>query len=296
MISLEQYTQVAHRAVIDTAQAYHLQATTVEGLPLSVPCSYQILEPGFRPFRAGKASPQELQSELDTVLGQAEARGINAGIEGQEAIRKLSVQLGLGIDCSNFAYRCLTLLHERVGIGEYTDTVFRSAPEIRDLHASKESWAARDQDGNARPLSAPEAEKLGAADLLDTTWIASVFGKDPEFIIGSHHMSNADAAQPLHAAKVLPGDMIAFNKAGNGVVSHVAVVESTDTASDGSMHMDFWHAWHTRDFQSGLRRDNLQTDGQSFTWSHEGLADPTRYQGHFFCRPLGLIALTASLA
>ncbi len=125
MPSLDQYEHEARRAVTDTAQAFHLQASTVDGLPLSVPCSYQILEPGFRPFRAGKATSQELQGELDSVLAQAEARGISAGIEGQESIRKISVQLGLGIDCSNLAFRGLTLLHKRLGLRPYTDNVFR---------------------------------------------------------------------------------------------------------------------------------------------------------------------------
>lgn len=294
MLSPEQYAHEARGAVVDTAQAFHLKASAGDGSPVSAPCSYQILEPGFRPFRAGKASPKELQDELDGVLGQAQSRGIDPGIEGQEAIRKLSVQLGLGIDCSNFAYHTLARLHDRLGFGSYTDHVFRSGAEIRELHANKESWAARDEDGNPRQLTTEESDKLRTSEFVAVTWIEDVFNKDPEFIIGSHHMSSPEAAEQVLPQDVLPGDLIAFNKAGNGRVSHIAVVEKADALSEETMRMDFWHSWHTRDFQSGLRRDAVQTNGVSSTWSHDGLADPTRYSGYFFCRPMGTAALTAT--
>jgi hypothetical protein len=290
MTSLEQYREQAHRAVVDTAQAFHLEAQTRSGLVLEVPCSYQILEPGFRPFRAGKAPPEELQQELDGVVSEAQNRGIDIGIEGEESLRKLVVQLGLGIDCSNFAYRSLMRAHDQLDLGKYTDTVFRSAEEIRSLHGSKSSWSAKDANGNQRNLTDDEESKLAGAEILEAGWVADVFGKDPEFIIGSHHMSTGDAARLIPPEETLPGDLIAFNKAGNGKVSHVAVVETVE-ANEADTFIEFWHAWHTRDFNSGVRRDHVKVMPNSEKWSHEGLADTTRYGGYYFCRPLAMAAL-----
>ena len=292
MLSLEKYTIEAQRAVTDTVDAFHLHAAVSDGSSVIVPCSYQILEPGFRPFRAGKASPQELQSELDSVLEQAEKRGIDPGIEDEEALRKLAIQLGLGIDCSNLAFRSLDLLHDRLGIGPYTSRVFRSAAEIQDLNANKDSWAAKNEDGSPRSLTDEEVEKLETADVVEASWVASVFGKDPEFIIGSRHMTDMSAAYPVEQKNTLPGDLLAFKKAGSGAVSHLAVVETVDEVEEGVIHVDFWHSWHTRDFESGLRRDAVTLEGDSLTWSHEGLASPTRYEEHFFCRPTGMAELT----
>src|SRR5690606_32773981 len=103
-------------------------------------------------------------------------------------------------------------------------------------------------------------------------------------------------AVPVEPTNLYPGDVLAFNKAGNGVISHVAMVEAVDQVND-SQEVAFWHSWHTRDFDAGLRRDSVRisSDNRQLTWSHEGLADTSRYQGHFFCRPIGMHALAASL-
>jgi hypothetical protein len=88
--------------------------------------------------------------------------------------------------------------------------------------------------------------------------------------------------------------LLAFKKAGSGVVSHVAVIESTEAEGDVT-HAKFWHSWHTRDFESGVRRDHVTAIGEHSVWSHNGLTDTSRYQGHFFCRPIGMAALYSSL-
>lgn len=293
-MSFEQYRHDARHAVIDTAQAFHLNAITNEGRQLEVPCSYQILEPGFRPFRAGKATAEELQAELDDNLAQAAVRKIDPGIEGYESVRKICLQLGLGIDCSNFAYRAQTLLHGIVNGEPYVNHVFRDGKEISSLHATKDSWTAKDEHGHPRELTEEERAKLDTNDPVSIAWIASVFGKDPEFVMGSHHMTTQEAAVPIEATEALPGDLLAFKKAGNGVVSHVAVVESVEASAD-HVRLDFWHSWHTRDIKSGLRRDSVQYGDLNPTWSHEGLADTERYQGHYICRPIGLVAIVKTL-
>ena len=58
----------------------------------------------------------------------------------------------------------------------------------------------------------------------------------------------------------------------------------TLVAYSGVTHVNFWHAWHTRDFASGLRRDTVTIDqrGQP-AWSHQGLTDTSRYEGTLFC-------------
>ena len=285
MISTEQYQAETHQAVVDTALAFHLQAITTEGLLVNVPCGYQILQPGFRPFRAGKASPQELQDCLDGVVQEAHEKGIDLGIEGRQSLRKLSIQLGLGIDCSNFAYRALTLVHGRLDLPSYITSVFRDAAEIRVLHSKGGSWEAKDADGNPRELTDDEADLLSTDSSIDIAWIASLFGKDPAFITGSKHICSTAATEPTDSAHLMPCDLLAFRKAGTAAVSHVAVIETVEF-SGSEVHADFWHAWHSRDFESGIRRDSVTfAEGSEPSWSHEGLADPGRYQGYSLVRP-----------
>ncbi len=295
MISIEAYKQATHQAVVDTAQAYHLKTTTNSGLQLAVPCSYQILEPGFRPFRSGKASAEELQRQLDDVCDQARASSIDLGLESAESVRKLSIQLGLGIDCSNFAFRALSLIHDRLELGPYTDYVFLHGPDIKYLHSAKESWSAKNDDGSPRQLEDEEQQKLQESELLDTTWVAQTFSKDPEFIIGSQHISGSNAARIISPNEALPGDLIAFKKAGKAVVSHVAVIESVNVSNTDLTQIDFWHSWHSRDFESGLRRDSVTVNGSTCKWSQEGLSDQTRYKEHYLCRPIGLASIIENL-
>lgn len=294
MITGEQYRATARGAVIDTAYDFHLKAVTNKGLHIAVPGSYQILEPGFRPYKAGKASPEELQQVLDEVVTDAEERGIDLGITGPESVQKLSLQLGLGIDCSNFAYRALSAIHERLELPPYTQTVFREAPEIKALYEKKGGWEPKTRDGTPRELTARESVLLKAKNsLLTVEWIARVFGKDPEFITGSQHICSSDAAVKVDTDELLPGDLIAFHKAGGGVVSHVAVIENVETIDD-VVRASFWHSWHTRNFGSGLRRDWVDLrDGVVPVWSHDGLADTDRYQGHGFVRPKAMASLLA---
>lgn len=290
MSDLESYKQEAHRAVADTAQAFHLQATTNEGLAVAVPVTYQILEPGFRPFRAAKASAGELQQVLDDTVAEAETKGIDLGIEGQESLRKLAIQLGLGIDCSNFVYRSLELLHDRLGLGAYTETVYREAAEIKALHDKKGNWRAKDENGNDRELTEDEARILETQDSVSVRWVTDTFGKDPEFILGSKHIAAAEATVPIASVDVAPGDIIAFNKAVSGVVSHVAIVESVEETRFART-AQFWHSWHSRDFQSGLRRDYVTFGEEVAVWSHEDLADASRYRGHTLVRPVALASV-----
>jgi hypothetical protein len=295
MLTLEQYAVETSSVVAETAESFHLHAKTVDGTPISIPPSFQIVEPGFRPFRAGKASAEVLQAELNQTLEEAKMSGTEIGIEGPESFRKLLIQLGLGIDCSNFAYRSLSLIHSRLGLGSYEESVFRIAYEIRRLHERKESWSAKDSSGNPRNMSMQETEILHKLHVLDVGWIANVFGKDPEFIMGSRHITGENATKLVHPRNALPGDLVAFRTAVSEVVSHVAVVETVEK-SDEEVHIEFWHPWHTRDFQSGLRKDSLTTDGIHNSWSHEGLANPNRYDGHYLCRPNKMDRLTETIS
>ncbi len=284
-MSRETIGQDAHQAVLDTALDFHLQATTVSGVAVDVPCSYQIVESGFRPYLSGKGSPEELQQKLDTTITSAAERGEGLGIESQDSLRKLAIQLGLGIDCSNFAYRALTLVHNRLELPSYASTVFRKSSDILSLYESKGSWRAKDEDGELRELTPVELDALTNNGVVDVEWISSVFGKDPQFITGSMHIADIEATDPTDPDNLQPGDIIAFNKAAIGTVSHVAIVESVDD-TPGGVHVDFWHSWHTRDFDSGLRRDNVSfSDSPEPSWSHQGLSDPKRYKGHQLLRP-----------
>lgn len=273
-----------HQAVTDTANSFHLSAITAGGVAVSVPATYQILEPGFRPFRAGKASAVELQGEIDAVVGEAESRSVDLGIESQESLRKLCLQLGLGIDCSNFAYRAMTAAHNSLELPSYTTLVYRNAREIERLYREKASWSARDHDGGERELTVVEKEHLKVSTSLDVAWICDVFGKDPEFVIGSKHLAEPETSRVVELDDLQPGDMLVFEKAGTGNVSHVGVVESIEGTRFGRTFVNFWHSWHSRDFESGLRRDTMTDVDGTRAWSHEGLSDPSRYSNHYFVR------------
>lgn len=293
--NLELYAYEAYTAVNNMAMAFHLSATNTEGAALRVPCTYQIAEPGFRPFRSGKASPEELQGAFDEIVGLAVDRGIDLGIESDDSVTKIALQQGLGIDCSNFAARALTAVHAHLELPAFYTSVYRAADDIRRLHHDKGSWVAKDNDGNDRLLTGEEAQHLATEEWLSIDWIATVFGKDPEFITGSSHLTSEQSARKVYPVETLPGDVIAFEKAGKAVVSHVGVVEAV-VAEDDGIRVDFWHSWHTRDFESGLRRDRvLVHDNGTSQWSHPGLGDSLRYQGYYFARPIGLDALVKSL-
>lgn len=278
MIRLEQYSEAAQAAVHQTATDFHLEAKTTKGVLVSAPCTYQIREPGFRPFRDGKASAAELQAALDDTVLDAENRGIDLGIEGHESIRKLALQLGLGIDCSNFVYRAVALAHQNLGIDPYERAVFRDGSEVRSLHTQGGSWSTLNEHTHDDLVS------LQTADLLSIEWLQRVLGKDPEFIIGSKHIAADAAVNQIDIKALLPGDILGFKKAGQGTVSHVAVIESVD-ASEGQYRANFWHSWHTRDLESGLRADTVTFSGDSYAWSHAGLADKTRYEDYVLLRP-----------
>lgn len=285
-------------AVIETAQSFHLSATTSHGESLLVPVSYQIREDGFRPYRAGKASATELQQELDLLVDSARESGVDLGIEGVDSVRKLMVQQGLGIDCSNFAFQALSLAHERLDLPPYTSQVYRNTSDVAGLVA-KGSWLPKTGEGLVRDLTDEEADILASEEenlTVSVEWVCSVFGKDPEFITGSSQITAPEATVPVGPTDLVAGDLVAFHSVSGKGVSHVTVVEDADVLDD-VVNVAFWHSWHTRDFESGLRRDTVRihADG-TLQWSHQGLGDPERYQAHTFRRPAGLAVHYASLA
>jgi cell wall-associated NlpC family hydrolase len=292
MVSAGEYNTRVGSAIDETVWAYHLRATNHEGEGLVVPCSYQIAESGFRPFRAGKASPGELQGELDKIISRAEENGTDTGIENDDSVRKIAIQNGLGIDCSRFVFEALRRAYDRLELPEYTRTIFRGAENIRQIHNDR-IWQPKDKEGNVRELKPHEARRLDNEDLLPVSWIAEVFGKDPEFISGSMHITNEPSSVEVNANELLPGDLIAFRNAEKHTVSHVGIVGSVER-SEPSIQVKFWHSWHTRDFESGLRSDSLilEKDGHAPTWSHPGLGNPRRYAGYYFARPLLMKSLT----
>lgn len=296
----EDYIDIVHGAVVETAQRFHLRAETDDGRLIEVPMGYQILEPGFRPFRAGKASPEEIQAELDQLIADASEKGVALGVEGKESVGKLAIQNGWGVDCSNFAYHALEAIHNRLALPQYPETVFRSASDVRALHeasikSGNPNWLAKDENGEARNLSDVEQDQLEVADCLSIDWIMKTFGKDPTFVTGSAHICAEEATVGVETDELLPGDLIAFTKAGAGVVSHVGVIEQAERVGDETQ-ADFWHSWHSRDYESGIRRDRvIISPGQAHRWSHEGLEDPTRYEAYSFRRPAAMAVAYAQL-
>ena len=286
--------QEVRSAVNETALAFHLSAVTTTNEQLLVPSTYQILEPGFRPFRAGKASPEELQAELDLTISLAEERGVSIGIESRDSVTKLMLQQGLGIDCSNFAFRALSLAQDNLQLPPYVASVFRDAAEIQALHDTGK-WTPVSKDGSARELSRKEASQLHDNELVTIEWVCDVFGKDPEFVTGSSQICDTNATVAVVPEELLPGDLIAFRSAPSQKISHVGVAEEV-VQKNGVVTVGFWHSWHTRDFASGLRRDTVRVNADhELQWSHQGLGDTERYDQHTFRRPAALALRYAEL-
>lgn len=274
--------------IADTVDAYHLTAEDDRGSTLHVPVVYQIAgEPLFRPFRAAKASPVELQTELDRLIASSRDLGVDVGIERIESLRKIMSQHGLGIDCSRFGYEVLSRVYHRLQLPDYASEVFRDGEMVRDLHAAGR-WPARDLSGTDRNLTAEEARTLHDVRRVPVSWIRDVLGKDPEFITGAAHMCDEAATVAVQPEALLAGDLLAFDAASGKGVSHLAVVDEAVAGARG-IEISFWHSWHTRDHTAGLRRDRLLvTEGDSFEWSHPGLENPKRYRGYAFRRPAAL--------
>lgn len=295
MSQIEKYTEQARNTVSETVEDFRVTATLDGGTIVDVPFVYQIAEPGFRPYRAGKAAPEELREQFATVIGQADERGVALGLESRDSVRKLLFQLGLGVDCSNFAYRAMGRLHERIGLSHYDSTVFWPVKKINKFNQTLPTWKPKDADKNERPLKCAEAATLRGTGLVSVEWIADVFGKDPEFITGSSQMCSDASSVKVGAQDLIPGDIVSFQSATSGDVSHLGVIEGIRVEKTRT-HVDFWHSWHTRDYDSGIRADFVVID-QNGSWhfSHEGLNDPARYQAYDFRRPTAVARHVAGL-
>ncbi|MCA9330967.1 hypothetical protein KC957_02885, partial [Candidatus Saccharibacteria bacterium] len=123
MADRQSHAEVARATVMGVVRDFHVSALLDSGVAVEVPVTYQIVEPGFRPFEQGKASPDAIQARFDEIVVAAGSRGVALGLESAESVRKLLTQEGLGIDCSNFAFRALQKLHDRLGLTEYEKTV-----------------------------------------------------------------------------------------------------------------------------------------------------------------------------
>lgn len=284
MLTQEAYIDVAQQAVANTVRDFHFRVRLNSGAPMFVPFSYQIEKPGYHPFQAGKAAPHELRAEFDHIL---DTSNFGQEMDSIDSARRVALLNGLGVDCSNFAYRAMERIHDEMGLTPYAKTVFRSGQEIRDLHATKKpAWDAKDETGQVRDLSTDEQAILEDSDLLDVAWLTEVFCKDSElFITGAKHICAPEATVLVEPNEVLPGDLLSFTKADEAVVSHVAVVERV-AVENGETNADFWHSWDSHDFKDGIRCDSLTVvEGMVMYLTADGLGDPARYSGLSFRRP-----------
>lgn len=270
------------------AQEFYLKAPAIDDKYVEAPASYQKNEPGFRPFRAGKASAAELQNELDKLLAHAEETSTDLGIENEASLQKLLIQQGLGIDCSNLAFRALTAIH--AGINAYgksfSEHVYWQTADVQDLVADN-SWQPLDEAGQTRSFNQSEKLLLSNEDpdaVISVAALCEIFGKDSEFIIGTKHLCSDASSVEIQPEQLLSGDLIAFHDAHSENIVHVGVIENV-AQRKGATEAAFWHSWHSRDFHSGLRRDEFTLTHDGFTWSHPGLNNSRRYSGYALRSP-----------
>jgi len=287
----QDYELVAQKTLRGLVDDFTLTAGDYEVLPV-----YQINETGFRPFMAAKASPEQLQAELDRIVAEAQARGTDLGLESENSLRKLLLQNGLGIDCSNFGFNFYQRLFDELGLGDYCDSVFWDATDVKApyLNPEKPNWKPRDAEGNLRDLTPQETEKLFDSESIEVSWIAEVFGKDPVFITGSKHMTRTGSSERVKPENITPGDMITFSAVGSKAVSHIAIVEKVAPKASGT-EVDFRHSWHTRNYDAGIRDGSATIENGSATFTDPGLNNPERYEVYNFMRPARLATYLSML-
>ena len=284
-IELEKANDEVQAALIGTFLDYHLQAEAGSGEILQAPSTYQIAEPGFRAFNQGKATADELRVELDRIIQTANEQSVDLGLVNQTALRKLMIQMGLGIDCSNFVYRYLSKAHERLGLPSYDSFVYRPSDEVLQLNESGR-WPVRGtEEGSTCNLANNERSILTGNKVVPVSWIRDVFGKDSARITGAAHICSKEAAKPLQLEELMPGDLISFRRPSTGRVSHVAAIFGIEKNERGTS-LEVMHSTHTRGFDSGLRLDTLRinSSGQPIDSTQKSLIDPERYR-FSFCRP-----------
>lgn len=296
MISREQYIERASNVVAATFDSYHVAATARDGRELIVPVSYQVNEETFhRPFELAKGEPGQIQEEIDRVICAAVKKGQDPGIVDEESLRKLMEQRNIGIDCSRFSFSVNTNLYRALGLGLYSAGVYWSGDEVRQTHATRESWQATDSEMNPRDLTPGEKNWLNQAEQVDVQWICHTFGLlKPAFITSSARMSDKRNAVEIEPMDVLPGDLIVFSKPDSPKITHVGSVAEVETTNDEAL-IRFAHSWNTRHFDAGLRMDEVVLGGNEVEWSHPDLGDPVRYSAFNFCRPRRLNGLIRSM-
>jgi len=251
-IELEKANDEVQAALIGTFLDYHLQAEAGSGEILQAPSTYQ---------------------------------SVDLGLVNQTALRKLMIQMGLGIDCSNFVYRYLSKAHERLGLPSYDSFVYRPSDEVLQLNESGR-WPVRGtEEGSTCNLANNERSILTGNKVVPVSWIRDVFGKDSARITGAAHICSKEAAKPLQLEELMPGDLISFRRPSTGRVSHVAAIFGIEKNERGTS-LEVMHSTHTRGFDSGLRLDTLRinSSGQPIDSTQKSLIDPERYR-FSFCRP-----------
>lgn len=292
-----EFNPIARSTVLDTLGSYRLTANDFTAMAAyDTPGDSEI----FRPFEAGKASPEELQDELDRILVADAARGKDTGIRSVMALRMAMLRRGIGIDCSNLAVRTQIALHQKIG-EDYGDHLFFTGTELLKLHEQRpQSWSPRTPDekndkGEAaiREFTTEELEMLQSGN-VSASWVMRVFGKTGLWwITSANRMTSPEHNTVVAPEDTAPGDMIAFTKPDlPDMVSHVGVVYETARSNFGRSIIRFAHSWNVDDvMKNGPTEDEVthNTDSGRFKWSHPDLANPNRYGGHFFVRPRAFV-------
>jgi hypothetical protein len=267
---IESYEKISSASVSKVAHDYHLKIKKANDSILSVPCSFQIQDGDYHPFSDGKASPEELQVELDRLLNCAKEKHVDLSHQlcNVDAAQEFCARQGYGIDCSNFAFRVQDYLHGQFGM-DYEKNIYRSTNEM--------SWL-------------PDNPALS----FSVHALSRVLEKNPARLAGAKHMTSKKAAILVNNQEVSPGDLVMFKKIGTKAVSHVAVVGDISHKRDS---VGIWHSVHLKNKEgSGVRQDSMilsNVFGVPEVVNQEALFK-NKYD-YSFCRPLGLAAIRASL-
>ena len=274
----EDYAAIAHRTINDVVDSFHLKALSMDGELLVTAAPFQIADYG-NPWRAGKASAEELQAETSRLISTTPP------LQGNQELRQLAIDNELGTDCSNFVYHCLDAMHQKMGLGGYADRVYRDTSDIAQLAVSKSNWGI---EADADEIT-PPVQRLSARA------ISQSMHKEPQFIVGAKHIADPNVTKKVDPSEALPGDIVAFRKIGSLSVVHVGIIfeASPPTTSDDTVACKIWHSlWQEEALQGGVRQDLLMLypDG-SYTYSWPSQAH-TRLE-HTFLRPLALTKVSS---
>src|SRR3989344_3150686 len=194
-------------------------------------------------FRAAKATPEEMQAEVDRIVQHCESVDENINVRDAGSARNFLYRNQIGLDCSAFVYH----LVDRVLLADGRESLQHSLFVPRNSvisAASKDSWH------DEHELTRSEAAEL--PEMVPLDWVCDTFKKEPVFQTNVARLCSAESSDGIEDLRsVVPGDLVYMTKSGKS--KHVAIV----TQVDGN-EWEVWDSYREDDGYGGIMPHRVQ--------------------------------------